>query len=63
MVADLPFDLHYITDRDTVISISDKYCKALIQRQRRSNEYIISDIRGVDLHIMNKVALQELISV
>jgi hypothetical protein len=63
LVADLPFDLHYITDRDTVIAISDKACKALIQRQRKSNEYVISDIRDIDLHIMNKIALQELVSV
>jgi hypothetical protein len=63
LVTDLPFDLHYITDRDIVISISDNSCKALIQRQRKSNEYIITDIRDVDLHIMNKIALQELIDV
>lgn len=63
LVTDLPFDLHYITDRDIIISISEEFCKALIQRRSKSNEYIISDIRGIDLHIMNKLALQELVSV
>lgn len=61
LVTDLPFALHYITDRDVVLGIRDNCCKALIQQKGKSENYIISDIRNLDLHIMNKLALQELI--
>jgi hypothetical protein len=61
LVVDLPFPLHYVTDRDVVVSVNDDYCKVLLQKH--SSDYIVSDIRNVDLHIMNKIALQELINV
>jgi hypothetical protein len=59
LVTPLPFKLHYVTDRDKILSISDDCCKALIQNNK---DYIVSDIRNIDIHIMNKLALQELIN-
>jgi hypothetical protein len=61
LVSELPFPLHYITDQDTVLSINDKCCKVLLQK--RYGKEIISDIRSLDIHIMNKLALKDLLNV
>jgi hypothetical protein len=61
IAVELPFPLCYITDQDTVISINESCCKVLIQRPH--GKEIISDIRDLDIHIMNKLALKELLNV
>lgn len=58
IVTDLPFKLHFVTDQDVVLSVDDVCCKVLTRQS--PGRYIVADIRGVDLHIMNKLALQEL---
>lgn len=58
IVTDLPFALHFIADQDIVLSVNDTCCKVLTQRN--NSEYLVADVRGVDLHIMNKLALMEL---
>lgn len=63
LVTPLPFKLHYLTDCDVVLSVTDDYCKTLIQKKNKPSEYVISDIRDVDIHIMNKLALERLINV
>lgn len=58
LVTDLPFALHFVADQDVVLEVTDDCCKVLTQQ--RHGRYFVCDIRDVDLHIMNKLALQEL---
>ena len=57
LVTDLPFKLHFITDQDIVLDLNDTACKVLTKSK---NSYLVSDIRDVDIHVMNKLALQEI---
>lgn len=60
LVTELPFPLLYVIDKDTVITFNNECCKVIFSK---NNKQILTDIRNIDIHLMNKLALREIISV
>jgi hypothetical protein len=60
LVTDLPFPLFYIIDKDQVVSFDDISCKIIFNKDSKE---ILSDIRNIDIHVMNKLALKDIIDV
>jgi alpha-N-acetylglucosamine transferase len=58
---ELPGKMLYISDRDLLISITDKKMKFLIEKENHLGEYTAVSMRDTDIHIMNKLSLSRFI--
>lgn len=59
-ISELPGKMWFSTDKDIPLSISGPNIKILADRANSAN-YIVSDLSNVNVHIMNKFVLQELV--
>ncbi len=54
----LPGKMYYTLDRDILYKIKDDRLVFLIQKENLVNEYILSSIKGCNIHVMNKFSLE-----
>ncbi len=49
--------MNYVLDRDLLIDIKDSSLKFLIEKKNYFGEYILTNTKGIDVHVMNKYSL------
>jgi len=59
----LPGKMYYTLDRDILCKIKDDSLTFLIQKEKLFNEYILSTVKGMNIHVMNKFSLERSLNV
>lgn len=62
LVGNLPGKLHYIRDRDILVSSKDSAMTFLVEKQNHIGEYTLIRTGGLDVHVMNKYSLARCIN-
>ena len=55
--------MYYTLDRDILCKIKDDSLTFLIQKEKLFNEYILSTVKGMNIHVMNKFSLERSLNV
>ena len=59
----LPGKMYYTLDRDVLHKIKDDTLTFLTQKQNITNEYILSTVKDMNIHVMNKFSLERHLNV
>ena len=57
----LPGSLYYTLDRDHITNISNDKLTFLLQKEKCHGEYTLASTKGMNVHVMNKFSLEEII--
>ena len=60
--SELPGKLSYILDKDKLIKIDNDTMTFLIEKQNHVGEYILATTSALDMHVMNKLTLNQIIN-